>query len=435
MPHIIDRRKNPKGKNLGNRQRFVRRVKKYIKGSIQDSIQDRSITDVDKGDKVSIPIDDIKEPTFSHDTKTGDKDFVLPGNKKYMIGDKIPKPEGGEGAGSEGSPDGQGEDDFQFTISKDEFLDVVFEDLELPDLAKKEIEDAESWAWHRAGYTSDGTPTNLDLKESMVNSLGRRIALKFPKFKEIHKLEEELEQLNGEESKDEKRIQEIEEKIKRLRRKAAAIGFIDPVDLRFKAYEKIPEPCNQAVMFCIMDVSASMGEFEKDIAKRFFMLLYLFLQRKYDKVDIIFIRHHMEAKECNEEEFFYSKETGGTVVSAGLKLMTKIREERYPLNKWNVYVAQASDGENFMYDNDDCLDELQNKIIPIVQYYAYIEIDNTVDYENYNWGPTAGEGLWDTYDKVAKTDDRLQLRKITNKKEIFSVFRELFKKRNVNADT
>ena len=106
--------------------------------------------------------------------------------------------------------------------------------------------------------------------------------------------------------------------------------FIDSFDLRYNNHVRIAQPTTQAVMFCLMDISGSMDEQKKNIAKRFFTLLYLFLTRTYEHIDVVFIRHHTVAEEVDEENFFHSRETGGTVVSSALKLMRKVIDARYP---------------------------------------------------------------------------------------------------------
>ena len=211
--------------------------------------------------------------------------------------------------------------------------------MELPNLEEKNKENVTVWETHRSGYTTVGSPSQLNIEQSMIRSLGRRIALKFPKQKEIKELEKEMERLEEEikyykeevkpMTKNRALIDDIKLQIESLRKRHRAIPFIDPIDLRFNNFAKYPKPTSSAVMICIMDVSASMGEREKELSKRFFLLLYLFLERKYENVDVIFIRHHTEAIECSEEEFFNSKETGGTIVSSGLVLADKILKERY----------------------------------------------------------------------------------------------------------
>ena len=130
--------------------------------------------------------------------------------------------------------------------------------------------------------------------------------------------------------------------------------FLDTNDLRYNLHVKRPVPTSQAVMFCLMDVSGSMDQQIKDMAKRFYLLLYMFLKRHYERTDIVFIRHHTVAKEVDEQEFFYSRETGGTVVSSALRLMKEVIDARYSPNEWNIYGAQASDGDNWNDDSPIC---------------------------------------------------------------------------------
>ena len=139
--NIVDRRPNPKGKSLSNRQRFLSRARAEVKSAVQNALRKRKVADVEHGEKVAIPMRGIVEPVFHHSRRTGRTEHVVPGNKEYVRGDEIPRPTGGEGrGGSQGSPDGSGEDAFEFTLSKDEFLDMFFEDLELPDLVKKSLQ-------------------------------------------------------------------------------------------------------------------------------------------------------------------------------------------------------------------------------------------------------------------------------------------------------
>lgn len=430
---IIDRRKNPKGKNLPNRQRFVNRSKDYIKKSIKEKILKKPLTD-ENDEYVSVPVDSISEPQFQHDKDSGNGDIVLPGNEAFSPGDLIAKPKGSGQGGKKATDDGEGEDEFEFLISASEYHDLLFEGLDLPNLKKKALNKITKMETRRSGHTIDGTPNNLDLIKSVKNSLSRRIALKFPKLKLIEKLKEELEYLENKPSKseeDENRILEIKQEISSLRSRANTIGFIEPLDLRYKNFKQFPKPNHQAVMFCVMDVSGSMGEKEKELAKRFYLLLYLFLQRKYEVVDIVFIRHHTMAKECDEQEFFHSKESGGTVVSSGFELMNKIQQERYSENDWNIYVAQASDGDNMTHDNEKLLKLLNDKILPTVQYFAYVEVGENIITQPFFLdvlGHTYNDesNLWKTYSKI--NNEFLKMKKIEATSDIFPVFRELFAK-------
>ena len=170
------------------------------------------------------------------------------------------------------------------------------------------------------------------------------------------------------------RILALKDEIDRLNAKRKWVAFIDPIDVRFNSFTEQPVPTSKAVMFCLMDVSGSMGEREKDLAKRFYMLLHLFLKRRYEKVDVVFIRHTHDAQEVDEQEFFYSRQSGGTIVSTALDKMLEIQKARYATADWNIYAAQASDGYTQSGDARHCVEMLNGEVMPLCQYYAYIEI-------------------------------------------------------------
>lgn len=426
--HIVDRRLNPGGKSLANRQRFIRRAKALIRQSVHESSAQRGIKDSDQGGEVRLPAQGVHEPGFHRSSQGGVRDHLLPGNKDYAVGDVIPRPKGGGGGGgSQGSPDGGGEDDFRFALSRDEFLELYLEDLELPDLAKRKVAQTESVSWHRAGYAVTGSPANLALMRTVRNGLSRRIALKRPKAEEIEALRRELASLLPEQEGSE-RVQALREELRRQERRSLAIPYIDPVDVRYRNYEARPKPVAQAVMFCLMDVSGSMTEHMKDLAKRFYSLLYLFLNRRYKHVSVVFIRHTHEASEVDEETFFNSPETGGTVVSTALEEMKQIVAERYPPSDWNIYAAQASDGDNTSSDNELTVHLLTQDILPVCQYYAYLEVGR--DGEHFPPGFMRRESdLWQVYEAVVQSGAPMAMRKVTHRREIYPVFRELFQKR------
>ncbi|EAM3926389.1 YeaH/YhbH family protein, partial [Salmonella enterica] len=333
MTWFIDRRLNGKNKSTVNRQRFLRRYKAQIKQSISEAINKRSVTDVDSGESVSIPTDDISEPMF-HQGRGGLRHRVHPGNDHFIQNDRIERPQGGGGGGSgsgqgQASQDGEGQDEFVFQISKDEYLDLLFEDLALPNLKKNQHRQLNEYKTHRAGFTSNGVPANISVVRSLQNSLARRTAMTAGKRRELHALETELETISKSEPAQLLEEERLRREIAELRAKIERVPFIDTFDLRYKNYEKRPEPSSQAVMFCLMDVSGSMDQATKDMAKRFYILLYLFLSRTYKNVEVVYIRHHTQAKEVDEHEFFYSQETGGTIVSNALKLMDEVVKERY----------------------------------------------------------------------------------------------------------
>ncbi len=425
---ILDRRLNPRGRSLPNRQRFLRRAKAQVQEAVRDASAKRDIRGADAGGEVSIPLHGIREPSF-HLGSGGVRDHVLPGNKEYRAGDEIQRPPGGEGGGggSEGSPDGSGEDTFRFVLSREEFLDLFLEDLELPDLAKRRLVDGDNPQWQRAGYQVAGSPANLALSKTMRNSLSRRIALRRPKPAEVLALEEEIARLEaaGDQPETLARLRaELERALHRTRR----IPWIDPIDVRYRRFEPVPRPVAQAVMFCLMDVSGSMTEDMKDLAKRFYTLLYLFLQRRYKHVEIVFIRHTHEASEVDEQTFFHSRETGGTLVSTALEEMQKVVEARFPPAEWNIYAAQASDGDNAAGDSQKTARLLIDTILPACQYYAYIEVGREGEHgmPGFPRGPT---DLWRTYEQLVAAGAPMAMKKVRHRREIYPVFRELFAKR------
>ena len=417
MAQLIDRRPNAKNKSTVNRQRFLRRYKTQIKKAISEQISERSITDIDKGESVSIPTRDISEPTFRSD-KGGVREGIYPGNKDFVQGDKIKRPlNQGQEKGRRASDSGEGEDEFVFEISRDEYLDMLFDELELPNLQKNQFKKMTKSKTVRAGYTNDGVPTNINIVRSLRSALSRRMAMGAEPRRRLHELEAELQALQQEIGGDESRRLELQQDIEALRSRIRKIPFIDTFDLRFNNYVQRPEPTSQAVMFCLMDVSGSMDQETKDIAKRFYILLYLFLTRSYRDVDVVYIRHHTQAKEVDEEEFFYSRETGGTIVSSALELTRDIIAQRYPATDWNIYAAQASDGDNWNDDSPVCEQILAKQLLPDLRYFAYVEITKR-DHQ----------GLWEHYTRLLDSHENFAMQHIREHDDIYPVFREFFRK-------
>ena len=427
MDSIVDRRQQPRGKNLGNRQRFVRRARSHIRRAVKENLKHRGVTDAESGETVSIPPDDVHEPEFVQDSRAGRRERVLPGNREFVEGDHIPKPPAGSGeGGGEGSPEGEGEDTFTFQLTRDEFLDIFFEDLELPDLVKQTVAAETAEQPRRAGFTTDGPPVRMNLERTIRNSMARRVALGRPTGRAVAELEQELERLrsgeiepaDGRPAQD--RIAEIEAMLARGRERRVRVPFIDPIDLRYNYYEYEPKPITQAVMFCLMDVSASMDEDMKDLAKRFFMLLHLFLTRHYERVEVVFIRHTQHAQEVDEDTFFHDRQTGGTIVSSAFEEMLRVIDERFPPDNWNIYLAQASDGDDWREDIPRCMRILDDRVLPLCQYAAYVEIardDRNSDSE-----------LWRAYAPIVDERSNFARRRIARPGDIYPVFRDLFRR-------
>jgi len=425
LQSIIDRRLSGKNKSIGNRERFLRRYKEQVKEAVKRAIDGRSIREVERSEDIHIPKRDLGEPVFGHG-QGGVRETVHPGNQDYMRGDRIERPKGGGGGGSgqgQASDSGEGEDDFVFTLTKEEFMQVFFEDLALPHLVRTQLAEVPEWKSHRAGFSSDGTPNNLHVVRSMRGAIGRRIAIGAGARGEVRKLEERLAELMlraGDASVD-RQIAEIEAELVILRAKIGRIPYLDPIDLRFRSRVRVPVPTSKAVMFCLMDVSGSMDEGRKELSKRFFILLYMFLTRHYDKIDLVFIRHHTQAQEVDEENFFHARETGGTVVSSALVLMEEIIRARYDPAQWNIYGAQASDGDNWHHDSGRCRELLADKLLPLCRYYAYVQVAEEE------------QNLWTEYAQLTETQPRFAMRKATSNAQIYPVFRDLFKKEGAQA--
>jgi len=424
VQQIIDRRLAGKNKSIGNRERFLRRHKDQIREAVKRAVDGRGIRDMEQGEDIHIPKRDINEPIFGHGPG-GKREMVHPGNQDYVRGDRIERPKGGGGGGGGGqaSDSGEGEDDFVFHLSKEEFMQVFFDDLALPNLARTTLADTPEFKTHRAGFSSDGTPTNLHVVRSMRGAIGRRIALGSDSRRELREMEARLVELTRQPQPNAlaHEIAELEKEIEALKARLERIPYLDPIDLRYRSRVRVPVPTSKAVMFCLMDVSGSMDEARKDLAKRFFILLYLFLTRHYEKIDIVFIRHHTQAQEVDEQNFFHATETGGTVVSSALVLMEEIARARYPTSEWNIYGAQASDGDNWHHDSGRCRELLADKILPLCRYFAYVQVAEEE------------QNLWDEYAALAAETKMFAIRKVTEASQIYPVFRELFKKEGAAA--
>src|ERR1700754_327350 len=422
--HIVDRRLNPGSKSLENRQRFLRRAKALVQGAVKKSSQDRDIKDVLEGGEVSIPLDGMNEPRFHREG--GIRDMVLPGNKKFVEGDRLPR-SGGDGRGRGSDPgEGDSEDAFRFVLSRDEFVDLFLDDLELPDLAKRKLAEAESEGIQRAGYATSGSPANISVSRTVRRAMARRVALRRPRPEEIAELEAELAGCE-----DETRRAELTAQIEALKAKARRIPFIDPLDIRYRRFESVPKPVAQAVMFCLMDVSGSMTEHMKDLAKRFYMLLYVFLKRRYRHVEIVFIRHTDRAEEVDEETFFHGPASGGTLVSSALQAMHDIVRSRFKPTDWNIYAAQASDGDNSSSDGEVAGRLLTEMILPVSQFFAYLEVGESGGHTF----DMSDSSLWSLYERLRANGAPLSLRKVSDRSEIFPVFHDLFHRRGKQEKT
>ncbi|AVG42760.1 YeaH/YhbH family protein [Achromobacter insolitus] len=416
MNSLIDRRLNGRNKSAVNRERFLRRYKDQIRKAVHGMIRDRSIQDMDQGGEINLPARDISEPTFHHGAG-GDREIVHPGNREFAKGDTFDRPQGGQGEGGSEPGEGESVDQFTFSLSRAEFLNLFFEDLELPHMARTQLGEVSQKKWQRAGYTTTGSPSMLSISRTLKSSLARRVSLGVKARADLEDAEERLAKaLAAGASADE--IKALEQDVEDCRERLARVPFLDDLDLRYRNRVSVAIPMARAVMFCLMDVSGSMDENKKDLAKRFFSLLYLFLSRKYEHVDLVFIRHTDNAEEVDEHTFFYDPKSGGTIVLSALELMREILEKRYPPTAWNVYAAQASDGDSFGADAGKSARFLAEYLLPATRYFAYIEVPDSQEARK--------SSLWAEYEQ--KLEPHFVMRRICERGEIFPVFHDLFKK-------
>ncbi|HEX2540712.1 MAG TPA: YeaH/YhbH family protein [Caldimonas sp.] len=425
LQQIIDRRLAGKNKSIGNRERFLRRYQAQVREAVKKAIDKRGIRDIERGEDIHLPKRDIREPVFSHGSG-GAREIVHPGNQEYVRGDQIERPQGGSGRGSgsgQAGDSGEGEDDFVFHLTKEEFMQIFFDDLALPRMTRTQLTEVPEMKSQRAGFSNAGTPSNLSVIRSMRGAIGRRVAIGAGARSELAELEARLADLPEvpTEAAEILARSELLAQIATLRARLGRIPYLDPIDLRYRNRVRVPVPMAKAVMFCLMDVSGSMDEGRKDLSKRFFILLYLFLTRHYDKIDIVFIRHHTQAQEVDEENFFRARETGGTVVSSALVLMDEIINARYSPSDWNIYAAQASDGDNWHHDSGRCRELLTDSLLPKCRYFAYVQV---ADEE---------QNLWEEYARLQETQRHFAMRKVTQASQIYPVFRDLFKTQGAPA--
>lgn len=454
--NIIDKRPVKRDRAVENRQRFLKRIKQTIKDQLPYIIQKKSLKDLGStGGRVTVKKKSLSEPTWRHG-KGGEIDTVITGNDRWVVGDMEPKPIGGSGGVGNGREAGRGksEDDFIIELSKDEFLNYFFEDLELPDMIQMELSKLKLPTRENAGFQVDGSPNRLSVVRSYKQSMARRLpiiktidteianlsqlAVQLQTtdeiFDQLIKIGDEEIQLSPVDKTNSQYVCEllikIEKRITYLEDRKKKLPMFEDVDLRYRCFVKKETPIAHATMIMIMDNSGSMQIREKTIARKFFWLLYSFLNKEYDEVELIFISHTDEAREMSEEEFFNTTESGGTVVSTALDLAAEIIREEL-VGKTNIYVAQVSDGDNDRTDNGTCSEILEDEILPYTRYYSYIQVDNYHD-EDAVLSPSSlmTSGLWASYDAVCEKFKNMQIKRVAHERDIYPVFRELFKKKD-----
>src|SRR5438128_7345679 len=313
-----------------DQERNKEKIREAIKKNLGDIVSEESIILSDGKKMVRVPIRSLEEYRFSYDP--GRQQHAGQGNGKSKVGDVVAQePRPGKGKKGDAGKEA-GQDYYEAEISMEQLAAMICEDLGLPNLEQKRQQELQTEAVRFTDVRKKGPLTNLDKKRTIMENMKRNAAKGEARFKDIKS-----------------------------------------EDLRFKVWEPTIRYQSNAVVIAMMDVSGSMGEFEKYIARSFYFWMVHFLRTKYQNVRIVFISHHTEAKEVTEEEFFHHGESGGTQVSSAYALALQIIQERFPPADWNIYPFHFSDGDNLPWDNDICV-QLVHKLMDICNLFGYGEI-------------------------------------------------------------
>lgn len=320
-------------KGYQDQTRHQEKVREAIKQNLPDLVADESIIMSDGKQVVKVPIKSIDEYRFRYNYHK--QKHVGQGDGDSQVGDVLgvdPQSAKGPGKG-EGAGDQPGEDYYEAEISMAELEDILFEELELPNLEEKQKEKLQASDIVFQDVRKKGIMSNIDKKRTIMENLRRNANAGKP-----------------------------------------GVHGISPEDLRFKTWEEVEKPHSNAVVLALMDTSGSMGSFEKYIARSFFFWMTKFLRRKYEHVEIVFVAHHTEAKEVSEEDFFTRGESGGTICSSAYQKALEIISARYPSSNWNIYPFHFSDGDNLTSDNEKCV-KLIEELMKRSNVFGYGEVN------------------------------------------------------------
>ena len=326
--------------SIEDRRRHRQLVEKSIKENLGDILSEESIIGEGKNKKYKIPIRGIKEYEFIYGRSTKG---VATGTGEEKRGDKIGEVGKSSGKGSNGAGNSPGDDIYETEITLEELLDYIIEDLHLPNLDKKKYSDilVDSTSKKR-GYQKYGIKPRLAKKKTVVCKIARKQGKKRA-MREVD-IDEELERFPFREE-----------------------------DLRYYKVKNKPKRESNAVLVFIMDVSGSMDNTKKYLARSFFFVISKFIRRKYNNIAFEFVSHTTVAKRVDEYEFFHKAESGGTYISSGLNLALEIIREKYPPEMWNIYPLYASDGDNWAEDNERAMKSV-NELCDISSMFGYIEL-------------------------------------------------------------
>ena len=345
---------NGKDRSAEDKRRHRELVEESIKKNIGNIIAEESIIGQSKDKKIKIPIKGIKEYQFvygNNGTSAGSGD----GSEKR--GDRIGEDKAGKNGNGEGQAGNQeGEDIYETEITIEELIKYLFEDLNLPDIDKKKMAEIESIrSLKNLGYQRKGIPPRLAKRRSVIEKIKRKQGF-LRNHEETDDAEDQVEDILDSETEQQKK----------------RFPFMED-DLRYRRVREDHKKDFNAVVICIMDVSGSMDQTKKYMARSFYFLLYQFVRLKYSNVEVAFVAHTTSAKEVNEDEFFHKGESGGTYISSGYEKALEIIEQRYNPASWNIYAFHCSDGDNWSEDNKKAV-ECAQKLCEVCNLFGYGEI-------------------------------------------------------------
>ena len=375
-------------RSASDRRRHKQKIEKAIREGIHNIVAEESIIGEDGKKKIKIPVRGIKEYRFIYgDNENSQRVGSAPGRdvkRGQTVGQaqKQKKPKPGE-AGNEA-----GIEYYEVEITLDELAEYLFRDLELPDLEKKKLKSVSTEKLKRHGYRKEGIRPRLDKKRTVINKIKR-------KKKKINLIDNDYQQ-------DER-------------------FTFHQNDLEYRHIKKTTKESSNAVIFFIMDVSGSMTQNKKFLARSFYFLIYQFLRHRYENVEIVFIAHDTQAQEVNEKQFFTRGTGGGTLASSALNKAVGIIRERFHPNAWNIYCFQCSDGDNWPGD-ERVTEEAALILKDYSQLYCYCEIEP--EREGKEWRNIMESSLDKQFKPLA--DKKFKITKIFQKEDIWPAFRKLF---------
>ncbi len=351
-----------------DRRRHRELVEESIKKNLGNIIAEESIIGKSKDKKIKIPIRGIKEFQFIYGKN---KPGVGSGDGTEKRGDKFSgESQSGNGKGKAGNQ--EGEEIYETEITIEEVIKYLFDDLNLPDIDKKQLSQLEEKSYRKLGYQHKGIPPRLAKKRSVVEKIKRKQATKRA-YSEVEQGKADSEAgRDGQRDDPLDNSSELNFEISDVTVRRERFPFIED-DLRYYRIKEQNKRDYNAVVLCIMDVSGSMDQTKKYLARSFYFLLYQFLQLKYTNVEVVFIAHTTTAKEVNEKEFFHRGESGGTYISSGYEKALEIIAERYSPANWNIYAFHCSDGDNWSEDNKKAV-ESARRLCEVCNLFGYGEI-------------------------------------------------------------